>query len=89
MVVRNMAVVRLKVLSRTYCHLCDDMLAALNAFQRRKQCELDIEVIDVDADEKLEAAYGDKVPVLLHGDIEICHYFLDENKLRDHLLKAA
>lgn len=84
-----MAVMRLKVLSRTYCHLCDDMVAALNTFQRRNQCELDIEVIDVDADDKLESVYGDKVPVLLHGDVEICHYFLDEKMLEDHLLKAA
>lgn len=80
---------QLRVLSRTYCHLCDDMVAALNAFQRRNQLQLDIDVIDVDADDTLEAIYGDKVPVLLHGDIEICHYFLDEKKLGDHILKAA
>jgi hypothetical protein len=26
--------------------------------------------------------YGARVPVLAGGDVELCHYFLDENKLR-------
>lgn len=84
-----MATARLKVLSRTYCHLCDDMIAALKVFQGRNQVEFDVEVIDVDADAELESKYGDKVPVLLHGENEICHYFLDETKLAEQLLKTA
>jgi Glutaredoxin-like domain (DUF836) len=84
-----MAALRLKVLSRSYCHLCDDMIAALKAFQGRNQLEFDIDVVDVDADPKLESLYGDKVPVLLHGESEICHYFLDETKLAEHILKPA
>ncbi len=84
-----MATARLKVLSRSYCHLCDDMIAALKAFRGRNQVEFDIEVIDVDADAELESKYGDKVPVLLQGENEICHYFLDETKLAEQLLKTA
>ena len=84
-----MVVHQLKVLSRSYCHLCDDMIAALKSFQSRNQLVFDVEVMDVDADEGLESKYGDKVPVLLHGEIEICHYFLDESRLAEHLLKPA
>ncbi len=42
-------------------------------------------VVDVDADPALEARYDELVPVLLHGDTELCHYFLDEAKTREYL----
>lgn len=84
-----MAVHQLKVLSRSYCHLCDDIIAALKSFQSRNQFVFDVEVMDVDTDEGLESKYGDKVPVLLHGETEICHYFLDESMLAEHLLRSA
>jgi len=42
-------------------------------------------VVDVDADPDLEAKYDELVPVLLHGDTELCHYFLDEAKTREYL----
>jgi thiol-disulfide isomerase/thioredoxin len=65
----------LTVLSREYCHLCEELIAALKQFQGRY--DFDIEVVDVDANPRLEEKWGDKVPVLLDGDLEICHYFLD------------
>ena len=46
-----------------------------------------VDVIDVDQHPALEAKWGDKVPVLLDGDEEICHYFLDQDRLRLHLVK--
>ena len=66
---------KLTVLSRTYCHLCEDMIAALVQFQGRYSFE--IEVVDVDSHPCLEEKWGDKVPVLLDGERELCHYFLD------------
>lgn len=65
----------LTVLSREYCHLCDDLIAALRQFQGRY--DFAIEVVDVDRHPELEARWGDKVPVLLDGQRELCHYFLD------------
>ena len=65
----------LTVLSRLYCHLCDDLIAGLKLFQARYDFE--IRVVDVDRHPELEEKWGDKVPVLLDGDLEICHYFLD------------
>ena len=40
-----------------------------------------VQELDVDADPALEALYGDRVPVLMLGDVEdgsvLCHYHLD------------
>ena len=74
--------------SRSYCHLCEDMLNALNALHTPEK-PFTVEVIDVDADEKLVAKYDELVPVL-YGDLnepELCHYFLDEEKVRAVLSK--
>jgi len=73
----------LTVYGRAYCHLCDDMIAALQVLQGRFVFEL--QVIDVDADAALDARYGERVPVLMHGSQELCHYFLDEAMIAAHL----
>ena len=70
------AVPHLTVYARTYCHLCDDMIAALQLLQGR--FAFDVNVVDVDTDTALETQFGEKVPVLAHGDHELCHYFFDE-----------
>ena len=44
-----------------------------------------VNVIDVDANPALETKYDELVPVLLHGDVELCHYFLDTPKVREYL----
>ena len=51
------------------------MIAALEQLQGRYR--FDIEVVDVDRHPQLEEKWGDKVPVLLDGGRELCHYFLD------------
>ena len=65
----------LTVLSREYCHLCDDLIAGLRAMQARH--DFDFEVVDVDRHPHLEEKWGDKVPVVLDGHIEVCRYHLD------------
>lgn len=77
----------LTVLSRNYCHLCDDLISALEAFRRRVEeiSPFEIKVVDIDRHVDLEALYGDKVPVLLDGNVEICRYFMSENALAAHL----
>lgn len=74
---------RLTLVSRTYCHLCHDMEAALAPLALEFGAEVD--VVDVDADPALEALYDELVPVLLHEGKELCHYFLDAAKVRDYL----
>jgi hypothetical protein len=81
--VKSNGVAKLTLLSRTYCHLCHDLEAALAPIAA--EFGIDVEVLDVDADEALEAKWGELVPVLLHDETELCHYFLDVAKVRDYL----
>lgn len=67
--------VRLTLYGRTYCHLCEDMLRHLEAL--RPGARFEVEVVDVDSSAALEDRYGERVPVLAHGERELCHYFLD------------
>jgi thiol-disulfide isomerase/thioredoxin len=76
---------RLTVLSRAYCHLCDDLIAQLKLFQGRYDFE--IEVVDVDRHPALEEKWGDKVPVLMDGELEVCHYFLDHDAVDARLAR--
>ena len=82
--------------SRSYCHLCDDMLEQLRAClasdpeMRLTGLTASIKVIDVDADESLVALYDELVPVLTgqknqEQATQICHYFLDIAKLKAFL----
>jgi hypothetical protein len=75
--------VTLTLLTRAYCHLCDEMLAAVRPIAAAHDAS--ISVVDVDADPALEAAYGDLVPVLFAGDPtagdELCRYRLDRSRV--------
>ena len=62
------------------------MIAALQVLQGRFFEDYVVEVVDVDLHPALEERWGDKVPVLLDGEVEICHYFLDTAQLAKHLL---
>ena len=41
--------------------------------------------IDIQDQPPLEARYGEWVPVLMAGEDELCHYFLDEAAFQDWL----
>jgi thioredoxin reductase (NADPH) len=73
--------VRLTLYGRAYCHLCEDMRLELERLA--PQLDFALDLVDVDEAEALEARYGELVPVLMHGDTEICHYFLDRAALAD------
>lgn len=75
--------IELKLMSRGYCHLCHDMEVALAPLAA--EFGATVTVFDVDADPELEAKYDELVPVLLHGDVELCHYHLDAGKVREYL----
>jgi thioredoxin reductase (NADPH) len=75
--------IRLTLYGRRYCHLCDDMRSALA--QLEPDYRFSVDVVDVDASEALEARYGPRVPVLAHGDTELCHYFLDRAAVTAYL----
>ena len=76
--------------SRSYCHLCEDMLDALRKLQP-PGVRFEIDVVDVDADEALVARFDELVPVL-YGRLdepELCHYFLDAAAVQSYLARAG
>lgn len=75
---------RLTLVGRSYCHLCDDMRAALSAALSaagEPGRSAEIVEIDLDAHPTLEDRFSEWVPVLLLGEpatgVEICHYHFD------------
>ena len=73
--------------SRSYCHLCDDLLAALRKLVGH---EISVNVIDIDLHPELVQRYDELVPVLIGSrdekpDQQLCHYFLDENVVKGFL----
>ena len=86
-----MAAILLTLYSRSYCHLCQQMQDALQALRPEYRFALD--VVDVDTDPALVAQYDELVPVLVGrregaAPLQLCHYFLDQQKVRDFLAEA-
>jgi thioredoxin reductase (NADPH) len=75
--------IELTLVSRSYCHLCHLMEEAVAPLA--EEFGATVTVLDVDAEPALEARFDELVPVLLHGDVELCHYHLDEAKTREYL----
>ena len=73
----------LTVFVRHGCHLCTDMLYVLE--ELKSGLDFSYRVRDVDEDTALAARYGDRVPVLVGGEHELCCYFLDAEALREYL----
>lgn len=71
--------VDLTVYGREDCHLCHDMIDALEVFQ--PEYRFSFEVVDVDEDDILRQEYGHLVPVLVGNGEEICHCHLDPDAL--------
>ena len=77
---------RLTLLTRAYCHLCDEMRAEVTPLAAAAAVPLD--EIDVESDPALEARWGDRVPVLLGGERELFHYRADRAVLAAYLAGA-
>ena len=78
---------RFTLYSRSYCHLCDDLLAAL---RKLVGDEITVNVIDIDLHTELVQRYDELVPVLIgcrdgQPEQQLCHYFLDENAVKGFL----
>lgn len=72
----------LTVYGRSQCHLCTEMLSALRPYQEQRG--LEVAVVHIDDNAKLEARYGHKIPILVAEGVEICHGFLDDAALARH-----
>jgi Glutaredoxin-like domain (DUF836) len=67
--------------------LCDELISELQSLQATHS--FDIEVLDVDRDAMLTARYGERVPVLVCAEGELCHFRLDAVKVNDYLEKIG
>ncbi|MGH8148950.1 MAG: glutaredoxin family protein [Steroidobacteraceae bacterium] len=77
----------LTVVHRRDCHLCEQMLADLQALGRVMPLPA-IEVADVDADPLLKRRFGLDVPVLLLDGTVVCRHRLDAGELKRLLRKG-
>lgn len=66
--------------TRAGCHLCDEMRAGLLAL--RPELHFDLVETEVGWQGQLADKYGRLLPVLELAGREVCHYFLDEERLR-------
>ena len=71
--------IELTVYSRAGCHLCEFMLEEL---ERLYGARVSVTVLDVDCRDDWRQLHGLKVPVLCHGDQEVCFCRLDRSELR-------
>jgi len=71
---------QLTVVHRQDCDLCDEMVTALAALNRKIRLP-PVTVVDVDGDPELVRRYGLNVPVLLLDGTVVCKHHLDAEEL--------
>ena len=74
---------KLLLYSRPECHLCEAVAERLRPLLAGRPVEL--EIVDVDSTVALERRYGQRIPVLVAGEVEISGYPLDEARVRKYL----
>jgi hypothetical protein len=77
--------IRLTLYERAGCHLCEEMRAIVDALSGDLPFTLD--VVDVDSDPALAAAYGADVPVLCVNGRKAFKYRVDPDALRARLTR--
>ena len=66
---------------RPGCHLCDDMMAALQGLQ--SELNFDIKLSDIDqAEHSIRQRYHVDFPVVEYEGEVLCYHFFDEQALR-------
>lgn len=75
--------IRVEVLSRPGCHLCDEARAVIERVSDRYQLEL--RVINIETEPELEAAYGWEIPVVFIEGNKAFKYRVDEKELERKL----
>ena len=73
----------LTIYGRPGCHLCEEMQEALQALLGGRPVA--VRVVDISGNAELEARFSLKIPVLMAGKREICHYVLDRDALQAYL----
>ena len=69
--------------TRVGCHLCEVVDEQLETL--KKEIPFEIELLDIDQDEKLRELYNEEVPVVVLDGKKIAKYHLDVEMLRRRL----
>jgi hypothetical protein len=69
---------QMQVYSRPGCHLCEILLEELMPIIRGR---LDLQIFDVATNDEWEAKFGQRIPVVVFDDQEICHFKLDKEAI--------
>ncbi len=79
--------IRLRLLSRPGCHLCDQMQKDIDSILQDRPHEW--EIVGVDSDPDLARRYGDSIPVLFVNERLFAKIRLPRLAARLRLLRAA
>ena len=83
---------KLTLLTRAYCHLCEEMLAAVQPIAHAHGATVDVIDVGACANAAFEAEWGDRVPALFAGEpgmgALLCHYHLDAARVTRALTAA-
>jgi glutaredoxin len=79
--------IQLTLYTRAECHLCHEMQAVVEVVAR--ELPLALELVDVDRDPALVAAYGEEVPVLLVNGRKAFSARVEPAALRARLAREA
>lgn len=71
---------------RRWCHLCDELLDALQPLLDGRN--VTVREVDIDEHPEFEALYGEHVPVLCAGGRELCRHRLDAGAVSAYLLES-
>jgi hypothetical protein len=73
---------KLTLYSRPECHLCEALLADLMPLLRADD---HVDIVDVNSSAALTRHYGQRIPVLAAGELELSGYPLDRERVRRYL----
>jgi len=80
-----MSDVSVTVYTRDHCHLCAAAVDTIERVAAAEGVSIDMELVDVDADEALRREYGERVPYVLLDGTPAFKFRVDEARLRRKL----
>jgi glutaredoxin len=80
-----MSEVSVTVYTRENCHLCAEAIDTIERVADEEGVAIEMDLVDVDTDEQLREAYGERVPYVLLDGRPAFKYRVDEERLRKKL----
>ena len=71
---------KVTVLSRPGCHLCDEAVSDLREHLSARgagEPQVEVEVVDIEGDDRLHRLYLEKIPVIMIGEETVSEFAFD------------